>query len=225
MIGKRFLHLVPLLLLACLCACAPTRYVRPLAQGEVAVSGSYGGPLFKNFGLPIPAPMITLGAGYGWKENTTLYGNFHATSALFGVIQADLGASHGFLQPEGARPGLSGSAAVNLAGDVWEGGFKAWPQLDANAYWEYGQLKHYGYVGLSTWWELRALAPTDADDHTRLVLPGIQLGNTFAGRSWDKTIELKWNNFARQSQYATVDWAAIGRHGAIGIHFGITKRF
>ena len=213
-----------MLLLACLCACAPSRYVRPLAPGEVAVSGSYGGPLFKNFGIPIPAPMITVGAGYGWKENTTLYGDLHVTSAMFGVIQADLGAAHGFLRPQGMRPGLSGSAAVNVAGDVWEGGFKVWPQLDANAYWEYGQKKHYGYVGLSTWWELGALA-AEPDDQARLILPGLQLGNVFAGRSWDKTIEVKWNNFARNSRDATVDWSSIGQLGAVGIHIGLTKRF
>jgi hypothetical protein len=224
MIRKRLLHLVPICLLACLCACAPSRYVRPLAPGEVAVSGTYGGPLFKNFGIPIPAPMITVGAGYGWKENTTLYADWHVTSAMFGVIQADLGASHGFLRPQGARPGLSGSAAVNVAGDVWEGGFKAWPQLDANAYWEYGQKKHYGYLGLSTWWELRALDPAP-DDQIRLILPGLQLGNVFAGRSWDKTIEVKWNNFARNSRDATVDWSSIGQLGAVGIHIGLTKRF
>jgi hypothetical protein len=214
----------PLLLLACLWACAPTRYVRPLAQGEVAINASYGGPLFKNFGIPVPAPMITVGTGYGWKENTTLYADLHVTSALFGVIQADLGATHAFLRPDGARPGLSGSAAANVAADVWQGGFKVWPQLDANAFWEYGQKKHYGYVGLSTWWELGAIdrAP---DDPTKLILPGLQLGNVFSGRSWDKTIELKWNNFARNSQDATVDYSDIGNLGAIGIHIGFTKRF
>lgn len=224
MIRKRLFHLAPVFLLACLCACAPSRYVRPLAQGEVAVSGTYGGPMFKNFGIPIPAPMITVGAGYGWKENTTLYADVHVTSAMFGVIQADLGASHGFLRPQGARPGLSASAAVNVAGDVWEGGFKVWPQLDANAYWEYGQKKHYGYVGLSTWWELGTLA-AEPDDQTRLILPGLQLGNVFAGRTWDKTIEVKWNNFARNSRDATVDWSSIGQLGAVGIHIGLTKRF
>lgn len=216
---------LPILALACLlAACAPSRYVRPLAQGEKAIQASYGGPLFKNFGIPIPAPFITVGGAYGLSAKTTAFANWNATSALFGTIQLDMGASHGFLQPDGWRPGLSGSATANLAIDVHEGHFKLWPQLDANAYWEYGQRKHFAYFGLSTWWEPRAFAhPQEAG--IQMVVPGLQIGNTFAGKRFDKTIEFKWNNFVPPSGDAVIDWSALGGHGAIGIHIGFTKRF
>lgn len=210
--------------IASLWSCTPTRYVRPLAEGEKAIQGSFGGPLLKNFGPPIPVPFITAGAGYGLKPNTTVFGNFHVTSALFGTMQLDLGATQGILKPNGWAPGLSASAVANAAFDIHEGHFKLWPQLDANAYWEYGEKRHFGYVGINTWWEPRALAHA-SEPGIQLVVPGMQVGNTFAGKSWDKSLELSWRNFPKPSTDAVVDWAALGGLGAVGFHFTITKRF
>ena len=218
----------PNLLLFGLCcllvACAPSRYVRPLAQGEKAAQVTYGGAIFKNFGLPIPTPFITVGGAYGITESTTAFANWNATSALFGTIQLDLGASHGFLKPKGWRPGLSASATANMAMDIHQGQFKLWPQIDANAYWEYGQRKHFAYFGASTWWEPRAFAHPD-EPGIQMVLPGLQFGNTLAGKTIDKTIEFKWNNFSMPNRDAVIDWAGYFGHGSIGIHLGIIKRF
>ena len=88
-------------------ACAPTHYVRPLAVGEKGISATFGGPFITNFGPPIPVPFTTLGFGYGWKEKTTVFGDFHPTAASFGVIQMDAGISHAFLKPNGAIPGIT----------------------------------------------------------------------------------------------------------------------
>lgn len=213
-----------LVLLGVASGCAPSRYVRPLAEGEVAVKATYGGPVFQNFGAPIPAPLISVGGAYGVKEGTTVYGDFHVTSATFGTLQLDLGVTQGFLRPEGWRPGISGSGSLNFAVDVWEGGFKVWPQIDANAYWEYGDRRHFFYSGVSTWWEVGAFA-APAVDNADFILPGLQIGNTLAGKSWDKTLELKWSHFTRSSRDAVVDWMGVGGYGAVGVFVGITKRF
>lgn len=219
------LSLINLLVMAALVwSCTPSRYVRPLAEGEKAVSGSFGGPFIQNFGAPIPIPFVTVGGAYGLKPQTTAFANIHVTSALFGVGQVDFGVTQGILRPDGWKPGLSASAVANAAVDAYEGRFKLWPQIDANAYWEYGAKKHYAFAGFSTWWEPRAFAhPKEAG--IQMVVPGLQVGNTFAGNSWDKSLELKWNNFVKPSEDAVVDWAAFGKLGGLGIQFSITKRF
>lgn len=205
--------------------CAPSRYVRPLEKGEVAVSGSFGGPLFKNFGTPIPVPNITVAAGYGIKEDLTAFAGVNLLSGAFGNIHLDLGVSKSFLEPERLRPGVTVSPGVNLvAGLNPNSGFRLWPAVDANAWWEYGERKHYCYAGLSAWFVLSGEGP-HGTDQPQNILPGFQVGNVWATNKWDFSAEVKWNNFGSVSQDGTVDWQAISDRGAAGIYLGITKRF
>lgn len=205
--------------------CAPVRYVRPLEKGEMAVTGSIGGPLFKNFGAPVPVPNITIATGYGIKKNLTAFGGVNLLSGAFGNIHLDLGVSKGLLEPERLRPGVTLSPQVNLvAGLNPNGGFRLWPAVDANAWWEYGERKHYCYAGLSVWFVLAGSGP-HGSEQPQNILPGLQIGNVWSGEKWDFSVELKWNNFGTLSTDATVDWQPVGSRGAGGIYIGITKRF
>ncbi|NBO61725.1 MAG: hypothetical protein EBU82_12320, partial [Flavobacteriia bacterium] len=80
-----------ILITVMLVACAPSRYVKPLTQGEHAVQVNVGGPIAKIPGIgAIPMPLTSVGYGYGLKNNLTLFGNLHTTSLLFGVGQLEL---------------------------------------------------------------------------------------------------------------------------------------
>ena len=210
--------------LAWMLGCAPTHVVRPLEKGTVAVTGTLGGSIFDNFGYPLPVPNTTIGASYGVTEKLTGYASFYPTSAAFGVLQFDLGACYGILQPDGWRPGVSVTPGLNLAGDVWESHFKLWPQLDANAYWNYGKRRNFAYVGLSSWYEL-AGKRAHGQDQPQFILPGFQIGHTFGGERFDFTTELKVNNVVKSNRDLTVSWWGLGSQGALGIYFGFTKRF
>ena len=87
-----------------LMSCGPTRYVRPLEQGEMAVSATLGGPFIGFAGAVIPIPFTTVGAGYGITEKITAHANLHPTAMLFGTMQADLGVTYGFFKPKGWIP-------------------------------------------------------------------------------------------------------------------------
>ena len=39
------------------------------------------------------------------------------------------------------------------------------------------------------------------------------------------TVELKANNVVKSNQDLTISWLGIGKQGAMGIYFGLTKRF
>ncbi len=208
-----------------LIGCAPVRFVRPLEKGELAVTGSIGGPLFKNFDAPIPVPNITVAAGYGIREDWTASGGVNLLSGAFGNIHLDLGVSKSLLKPDGFRPGVTISPSVNLvAGLNPNSGFRLWPVVDANAWWEYGEHKHYFYSGLSAWFVLSGKGP-NGSEQPQNILPGVQLGHVWSGNKWDFTAELKWNNFGTVSADGTVDWQAIANRGAGGVYLGITKRF
>jgi hypothetical protein len=217
----------PLLLLAVLLglnACSPSRFVRPLAQKEVAVSATLGGPLFSNFGAPIPTPMTTLTGAYGINHRLTGFASFHPTSAAFGVIQLDLGVVHSFLEADGWQPGVSLNPTAGFAVDVWEGRAKFWPQLDLNAWWDYGERKHYFYAGLSCWMEL-AGTRAHGDPQPQTILPAFQIGNVLSFNTLDFQLEVKANNFTQSNTDATISWVGLGGRGGLGIYLGVTKRF
>jgi hypothetical protein len=55
--------------------CAPSRFVKPLAKKQQAASFSFGGPIIKFAGAPIPIPFTTLAYGYGLTNKITGFGN------------------------------------------------------------------------------------------------------------------------------------------------------
>lgn len=205
-------------------SCTPSRYVRPLAEKQWAVSGTFGGPIFRNFGASIPIPYTSLAAAYGLKEKLTLWGGFHLTSASFGVIQTDFGALYAIRKPEAWKPGISLAPVLNLAGDVWEGNFKLWPQIDANAYWEYGERKHFFYAGISSWFELAGTKANNVEQGAQ-IFPGFQIGNTCAFKKWEYTLEAKWNGVNLANEGVTLDYISPGGQGALGINFAFTRKF
>lgn len=206
-------------------SCAPARYVRPLQKGQKAISGTFGGPVIGFAGLTIPMPLTSFGFGYGLKENLTLQSSLHTTSLLFGVIHLDAGATYGILKPDGWKPGLSVTPALNFTVDTWEGQAKLWPLLDVNAYWEYSKNKeHYAYVGVQNWFELSSSKAhgEKVSDHW---LPNIQLGHVLSKEKLDFTVEMKYLAPNVQSQELIVDYKSVGQTGAIGIYIGIVRKF
>ena len=78
-----------------LLSCGPSRFVDPLKRGEQAFSGSLGGPIINVPGIAsIPIPFTSLTYGKGLTDNTTLYGSWFSTAAIFGTFQFELGATH-----------------------------------------------------------------------------------------------------------------------------------
>jgi hypothetical protein len=212
------------LALAALNACSPSRYVRPLQEKQGAISATLGGPVFTNFGAPIPAPMTTLTGAYGFSDKFTGFATLHPTAAAFGVIQVDAGFVRSLIRPDGWQPGVSVNPTLGFAVDTWEGRTKLWPQLDLNAWWEYGDRRHYLYAGFSAWFELAGTRANDAPQ-TQHVLPAFQIGNVLSFKSIDFQLELKANNFTQINRDATISWLGIGGRGGLGFYLGVCKRF
>ncbi|MBT8326299.1 MAG: hypothetical protein KJP21_01165 [Bacteroidia bacterium] len=209
-------------------ACTSQKIVQPLEDGENQLSGNIGGPLIGFAGTTIPIPLTSINYARGITDSLTFHTGIQTTSLIYKTLQLDAGVTYGFFIPNGWIPGLSASGSLNYLNDFRAPNFKIYPQIDLNAYWEYGEL-HFMYFGVTNWIELSNIRAHD-EDQTKRILTGIQFGNTFSTpQNWNFTIESKWLAPTRNSKNLTIDYKTYSINnqpkGAVGIYLGIAKRF
>lgn len=204
--------------------CAPSRYIRPLAEKEHAVTANLGGPLIGFAGTTIPVPLSSVGYGYGLNNKTTLFGSVHTTALLYGTLQTDIGVCRS-VAVIGRRMLFSGNAVVNAAVSKWDGQGRIWPQLDLNlSYSINSNGSSFIYAGLGNWFELSSKRAHEQKQAKHVFL-NPQIGVQLTRRHWDYRIELKGLALGVPNQPNVVDYKGIGGNGAIGVYFGITRRF
>lgn len=204
--------------------CAPSRYVKPLAKNQSAASFSFGGPLIKFSGAPIPIPFSTLGYGYGITTQVTAYGNLHSTSLLFGNLQLDAGATVQLYKKEN-KFGLTASPALQLAYNVRnKTGFRIWPSADVNTYFHFNQKPSYLYAGTNSWFELSGLKAHN-EIQQRRVLPNIQLGYVIVKTKWQHQFECKYLGIGIPNLPGVVDYIGISGKGSLGIYYSLIRKF
>jgi len=198
-------------------SCAPTRLIRPLNKGEKVISANIGGPLFAYDNLTIPVPLTSLMYAQGITDNTSVFGSIHTTSLLFGVAQTDIGVCQEIYYNDSLRLGVSVNPALNIAQEFWpatSGGFKCWPQLDVNAYWEFKPHKSFVYAGIENWFELAQQRPDGETQSTHWIYCP-QIGYTYVRRKLNYDIELKFIAPNLNNLPNVVDYFGIGGKGAL----------
>lgn len=214
-------------ILTILGACTSQKIVKPLLEGEQQVSLNLGGPLIDFGGLTIPIPLTSVNYARGMSDKLTIHTGLHTTSLLYRTFQLDFGATCSVLENKGWVPGISVSSSLNFLSDMRRGNINIYPQVDANIYWDYGN-NHFMYVGSTNWIELNNTKAHDRPQEKRL-LSGIQFGNTWNSEKWSYTAESKWLAPTRSSLYSVVEYKTYSWRGnpkgAVGIYFGIARRF
>jgi hypothetical protein len=230
-------HLFYISALALFVSCAPTRFVKTLEHKQHALTGSFGGALTNVPGVAvIPIPHTSLGYGYGLRKNTTIYGSWYTTAAVFGVFQMDAGITQSVWRDSLNRMGLTVSPGVNFMVDVFEKNARVWPQLDANYYFDYKkwskersngtttQKTNSFYIGFTNWFELQSTRAHGVDQKNRLIFSP-QIGHVFERNKWNFTLELKFLAPYASNQDIVVDYvSAFGKRGALGTFFGCTYK-
>ena len=205
-------------------ACAPSRYVKPLAKDQRVVAFSFGGPLIKFSGAPIPIPFTTLGYAQGLSNKLTLYGDMHLTSALFGNAQADLGTTISVYQKEQSF-GITASPALQLAYNLRnQSGFRVWPSLDLNTYFHPGKKNNYFYAGVNSWFELSGIK-AHGETQKQRAIPNLQLGYTVVKTKWQHQFELKYLAIGTPNLPGVVDYIGISHKGSFGIYYSLSRKF
>lgn len=217
-------YILPVLAAFALFSCAPTRFVKPLADGQHAVNVALGGPLFEFGNMVIPMPLLSAAYGYGMDSTLTAFGGVNITSGVYGNVQLDLGVTKQVWQQAGALPAVSITPVANFIYRNKDAK-KFYPQLDVNAFWQFNQQRNFLYVGVSNWFELsRKKAHDQQQANHWLVTP--QIGQTFVRKKWDFTIEAKLLAPHLSYESNVVDYKSpLGKNGAFGIYFGYTRKF
>ncbi len=205
-------------------SCSQSRFVEPLKKNELAIGASLGGPII-DFGGPMPIPLSNIEVGYGLDTNLTVFGAWHPTSALFGNIQIDAGATYKILNQQNYIPNISVSPSFNFVYDIGDNVSKFWPILDLNTYWNYGQRKNYFYIGFNNYFELSTKMANDQDQaHHWIFNP--QIGHVIKGKNkpWQFSIEMKFiapyvNNSKSFFPYKSIT----GSWGATGVYIGFRR--
>ncbi|MES2681499.1 MAG: hypothetical protein V4635_16505 [Bacteroidota bacterium] len=204
--------------------CAPSRYVKPLEKTQSAVAFSFGGPLIKFSGAPIPIPFSTLGYGYGLTDNVTVYGNLHSTSLLFANAQADLGATLHLYKKQNVF-GITASPALQLAYNIRnQTGFRMWPSLDLNSYFHFNKKPSYVYGGINSWLELSKLR-AHGDTQQRHLIPNLQIGYVIVKTKWQHQFECKYLGIGIPNLPGVVDYIGLARKGTFGIYYSLIRKF
>lgn len=202
-------------------ACAPSRFVKPLSKGQHAVSGSFGGPLIKFAGAPIPLPFSTISYGKGITDRITAFGSLHTTSLLFGNLQSDIGIcadvykknKFGFSVTPALQQGVSYKDAHSL---------RLWPSLDVNARYEF--TKGFLYAGMHNWFELKRDGANDTKLN-RWLLPNYHIGFTKENAKFNHQFELKYLLPLQPVYPGVVDYIGINGKGAFGIYYCLIRKF
>jgi hypothetical protein len=226
--------------LAALASCAPARFVEPLKKGQQVITGNFGGPVAKIPGIGnIPIPYTAIGYGRGLTDKTTIFGNLHTTSLLFGVGQTDLGISQSIWKND--KMGVSAQGTMNIFVDFYTGANRFWPQLDANYYLKYGkhskpvqldamckiESKHYNffYAGLSNWFDPYK-TESQGRPNAQFWIPSVQLGHQWIRPKWSYQAELKMLAPNQSNENIVVNYPSmLNNRGALGLYFGITYHF
>ena len=91
-----------------LVSCSPSRHVVPLKKREQAIAISVGGPIVNIPGIAtMPVPLSSITYGRGLTNNTTVFGTWHTTAAVYGVAQFDIGATHSLWRKDNDKMGIS----------------------------------------------------------------------------------------------------------------------
>jgi len=208
-------------------SCAPSRFVEPLQKKELAVGGSFGGPLLDFGGKPIPVPMSSVEVGYGVDSNLTVHGGLHTTAIVFGNFQMDAGVTYKFLNQDKYIPNLSVNPGFNFIFDVGDKIAKFWPTLDLNSYWNYGGRQNYFYAGFNNYFELSKTMANDQLQKQRWVF-NPQIGHVLKSKNGNLqfTTEIKFLGLNQSNTYSFVPYNSLtGSHGATGIYLGLRYIF
>jgi hypothetical protein len=215
---QRLLYIV----FAMIVSCAPIRRMTPLELGETAVSASLGGPFLETLGWA-PAPMLGIAANYGLYKNIDCEAGLSLTSALYGVVNADIGINYRPFMPHCYYPGLILNARFIGTTDFNRGNYRGFPDAAITGFWE---LPHhyYLYTGLENWFELRDIR-YDGNRQKMHLLPLIHCGADKKYSRWDFQVEALWYLPFTDATHHVSNTIEIGKNGMLGCMLGAGRTF
>jgi len=192
-------------------ACATTREVRALGRGNTAYGASLGGPLVEALGVDLATPILTVGGGYGLRDDLDLFGNLDLTAALYGDLHLEPGlAYHPVIREAGFVPTLTVAGSAHLITNFVDA--RVYPQLTLAGAWRI-RRRHLLYVGADSAMGFGAT--------TRVVVGPLVGGELRLGRV-GLTLEAKWLAPYYDVAPTAPSWISPANHGYLNLLVGVT---
>jgi len=205
-------------------SCAPSHFVKPLAKNQHAGGVTTGGPLIKYEKLTIPIPFLTIKYGYGVDSSLTVSGALNVTSALFGNLQAELGATKQILKQRRYLPAVSFSAVTNLIYRNKDA-FKIYPQLDMYLFREHGKHGSFYYAGICNWFELADKRSLEQPQQNNWMLTPLA-GYSFNRVRWIFNTEIKFIAPDLSNENLVIEYKTpLHKKGAFGVYISYVRKF
>ncbi len=204
-----------------ICSCSTTRFVEPLDKGDLAVGINAGGPLLVFSGSSIPLPLSGVYAGYGLKDNLTVYGSLHTTSLIFQTLQLEAGVRSNLYKGEKLIPSVSGGLALNGIVDFRAFNSRIYPELSINPYWNYGRWQTY--IGAQAW--LDFYEGGTPNNPNNFFVPSLSLGQSVDLGKWNLAFEYKRLGFNIDTDFSVVRYITPGNIGAQGLYISAHRLF
>ncbi len=220
----KFFQLTCWILFLLIASCAPSRFVKPLEKNKSAISVSAGGPLIKYNKSTVPIPFATAIYGYGVGNKTTAFAGLNATSALYGNFQTEAGATLRLSSQHKFMPAFSVTPVINF---IYRNSktTRVYPQVDLNAFWEYGKNKNLIYVGVDNWFELRRQKAHGRSQRQAWFFSPM-IGHTLVKNKWEINIEIKVMAPHVSNQNIVVEYQTpFKNHGAFGVYLSYNRKF
>src|SRR5690606_37216850 len=118
--------------------------------------------------------------------------------------------------------GVSVSPAMHLFSNFEEGAFRSYPQIDINAWYNYGKKPHFLYGGAGTWLELYR-ERAHGEEQKRELMPYATLGHQWVREKWNFQLELRYIGFPYHNDKLVVQYLTPLSTGTTGIYFGVSR--
>jgi hypothetical protein len=212
--GRRGAGFVCLVALASgVSACATSHFARPLGRGNAVAQASLGGPFVEVGDLPVTAPILVAGVGYGASDRWDVYARADITAAVYGDLHLEPGAAfHPIVHEAGPVPTVTLAGSAHLLTDFHD--LRVGPQVSALAAWRVGAShRHLLYVG--------ADAGTLVPGRVRALAGPVAGGEARVGRRTGLVLEAKWLSPWYDVRPLAPTWISPSDHGYLSILLGV----
>ncbi len=192
-------------------ACGHVTAVRPVEHHIIAAELAVGGPAVLLGSVPVPLPLSTLGARYGFAERWDVGAHAHLTTLYYKVAGFDIDADWLALPQIGRIPALTLGARVYAFTD-FRSGMTNDADLSATASWLFGRWLSY------------ATMTVQRDFLDRRFSWATAIGEQILWTRWSAQAELRWFDPGYDVTNSAPHWLSAGR-GAFGMVLGIGYRF
>ena len=190
-----------------LSGCGLTTQVRPTPRGTLAPQVAVGGPM-ADVGAPVPLPLSTVGAAYGFHERADVSAHVHVTTlAVSRVFGVDFGSAVLLVENDAAIPAVTLGLRGYLFSD-FRSATQGFAESSLAVSWDLGRFRPF----------LACAVQLDGLARQYDLAPAV--GTEVRFGKLTLTVDFKWYAPTRDTTVSSAPWVNPLGRGALGLVLG-----